>query len=213
MDLLRGVSATGGAGLAGMTRAVAAVRTAAKPLHPRGALTRGELRRTGEAPPTGIAWLDEAGVAEVMVRRSRAVGWPRWLPDVHGMALRVDVGEGYGDLLLATTGLGRGSRFLLLPGWDEDRPVTTLLPYRSPSGPLFVAARRCGEGEWELRHAIGIGPWHRFAVLTISSESGPDPLVSFDPVRNVLPGLRFEPWVERLREPAYFTARRSRSGR
>jgi hypothetical protein len=36
--------------------------------------------------------------------------------------------------------------------------------------------------------------------------------VSFDPVRNVLPGLAPYDWVRRLREPAYLTARRSRSG-
>ena len=34
--------------------------------------------------------------------------------------------------------------------------------------------------------------------------------MSFDPVRNVLPGLEIYPWVRRLREPSYATARDSR---
>jgi hypothetical protein len=216
MDALPRLATVSGSALAGVTRAVAAVRTSAKPLHPRGHVVRGTLRRTGGGRPsrlTGVTWLDEPGVDDVLVRRSRAVGWPSLLPDVHGLAMRVDLGSGHGDLLFATTGLGRLTRFLLAPGWDATRPMTTLLPYRSPSGALVLAIRPCGEGRYELAHASAAGVWYRFAELELSTTSGPDPLVSFDPVLHQLPGLAPYSWVERLREPAYLTARRTRSGR
>ena len=35
-------------------------------------------------------------------------------------------------------------------------------------------------------------------------------LLSFEPARNVLPGLEVYEWVRRLRQPAYTTARASR---
>jgi len=213
MRTTRWLSAAGGAGLAAATRAVAAVRKADKPLHPRGHLVAGELRRTGGGRVTGVAWLDDPGVDQVLVRRSRAVGWPSPLPDIHGLALRVTSPHGPGDLLFATTGLGRVTRFLLAPGWGASRPMTTLLPYRSPSGPRVIAARPLAEDRYELLHAGGGGAWQRFAELELSATAGPDPLVSFDPVLHQLPGLAPYSWVERLREPAYLTARRTRSGR
>ena len=140
-------SSAAGLALAGATRAVAAVRTAGKPLHPRGRVVVGRLRRTGAEPPTGVAWLDETGDDEVLVRWSRAVGLPSPLPDIHGLALRVPRDDGgHGDLLFATTGLGRLTRFVLTAsGTPYGRPLTTLLPYRTVHGPLLLAAVGTGE--------------------------------------------------------------------
>jgi hypothetical protein len=58
------------------------------------------------------------------------------------------------------------------------------------------------------------GGWHRYGLLRLTArEGGPgDPPVSFDPVLNPLPGLRFPTSLTRLREPAYASARR-RTGR
>src|SRR5690242_17282611 len=103
----------GGVVLAATLSAVAAVRRAAKPLHPEGAVVLGRLERTGAQPGTGVPWLDDAGVDEVFVRRSRAVGLPDSLPDIHGLAVRVPVGPGHADLLFASTGRGLVTRFLL----------------------------------------------------------------------------------------------------
>ncbi len=220
MQLIRraGSSAAsiGGAGLAGAAGAIAAVRTAAKPLHPRGDLVGGELVRTGTGPSaaTGVPWLDEAGRDQVVVRLSRAVGWSKALPDFQGLALRVPLGdERHGDLLFATTGTGPWTRFLLAPGWKSQRPMTTLLPYKTPAGAVLLALRAVANDGYELAHACGRGEWHRFGELVLSGTSGPDPLISFDPVRNPLPGLETYEWVSRLREPAYLTARRTRRGR
>jgi hypothetical protein len=173
------------------------------------------LRRTGANPPTGSAWLDGSGSDEVLVRRSRAVGLPDGLPDIHGLAVRVPLEDGgHGDLLLATTGTSRLTRFVLTVGrtpWS--RPMTTLLPYRTPTGPRLLASVARSETRYELAHASPGGAWHPFADLVLSATAGPDPLVSFDPVRNTLPGLENYEWVRRLREPGYGTARLSRRGR
>lgn len=223
-----GAADLGGRVLSAATAAVAAVRPAAKPLHPRGAVGRGRLVRHGAAAArSGAAWLDEPGTDEVLVRRSRAIGLPAPLPDIHGLALRVPVpGGGYGDLLLATTGLGRVTRFLLtFAGTPQGRPMTTLLPYRSPTGPVLLAARHRSADLLELAWGRPRGPWWPFAELRLPAEDvatgsgrpgdpdvgAPDARVSFDPVRHALPGLAGYDWVRRLREPAYRTARRSRS--
>ncbi len=202
----------GGAGLAGLTRLVAALRPAAKPLHPRGDLVTGRLTRRGLAVPVGVLWLDEPGVDDVLVRRSRAVGLPEGFPDIHGLAVRVPLaGGGHGDLLLAMTGSGRLSRFVLTVGRTPySRPLTTLLPYRTPAGPRLIRAVACDAQSYRLAVAAPGGAWLELGLLELAATSGPDPTLSFDPVRHPIPGLETYEWVRRLREPAYATARRSR---
>lgn len=212
---LRAAASGGGAVLSAATGAIAAVRRAAKPLHPRGEVCTGRLLRHGrldDTEPTWVPWLDEAGEDDVLVRRSRAVGLPAGWPDVHGLAVRVPTGEAsYADLLLASTGAGRVTRFLLTASSSPTgRPMTTLLPYRSPGGPLLLLAQAVDDGStWELAHATGRGPWRPFGELLLGEQVG-DPLVSFDPLANRLPGLEQYPAVVRLREPAYARARSTR---
>lgn len=214
----RSATATaGGLFLSGATRVVS-LRPGAKPLHPRGDVLAGRLVRTGAAaggPRTGVRWLDEEGVDDVLVRLSRAVGLPPGLPDIHGLAMRVPTGgASEGDLLLASTGLGRVGRFVLTFGRAAySRPLTTLLPYRTSSGALLLAAEPLGERRYRLSWARPRGPWNRFATLTVDAappEGCSDALVSFDPVLNTVPGLENYGWVRRLREPSYGTARDSR---
>ena len=63
-----------------------------------------------------------------------------------------------------------------------------------------------------LAWAVGSGAWHPFAELRLHDQpvDQADTLLSFEPVRNLLPGLVTYEWVRRLREPAYAAARRSR---
>jgi hypothetical protein len=198
--------------LSTVIRGVAALRPARKPLHPRGRVVRGRLHRRGSDPTTGVPWLDEPGVGEVLVRVSQAVGLPSWLPDIQGLALRTDPDGQPGDLLFATTGRGRVTRFLLTPSRGLDRPMTTLLPYRTPTGPVLLGARRTDEHTFELSWATASGPWRDFAGLVLLPDGEErDPEISFDPVRNEVPGLDTYGWVRRLREPSYLQARRSRS--
>ena len=213
----RAASSAGGQVLRAAT-GIVATRPAAKPLHPQGSIVRGTLRRSGSDTQTGAAWLDEAGDDLVWVRQSRAVGLPSPAPDIFGLAIRVPIeGDRHGDLLFATTGLGRLTRYTLTPARSpHGRPLTTLLPYRTPAGPLLLAAVFLDEVTVRMAWAVGSGAWHHFAELSLhadQAEQDEDAPLSFDPVRNVLPGLEPYDWVRRLREPAYLTARRSRSGR
>ncbi len=212
-------AAVGGGVLAALTRGLAGLRPSRKPLHPEGVVSRGTLVRTGGAARSGVEWLDDPGVDEVLVRVSRAIGLPRWLPDIHGLAVRVPHGPSYGDLLLASTGTGRLARFVLTAGRDVTaRPLTTLLPYRGPDGPLLIAALASVtppvlDGprlSFDLMWARGLDPWVPFARLEVEEGPSEDASVSFDPVLHPLPGLPLSPWVRRLREPAYGVARAGR---
>lgn len=208
-----------GSVLAALTRALA-LRPAAKPLHPRGVVRPGLVRREGAAERSaeisGVPWLDTPGADQVQVRISRAVGLPPGWPDVHGLALRVEGADGPGDLLLASTGWRGLARFVLvLHRQLRDKPLTTLLPYRSPSGPVLLGARAAGSDRYVLYWARPSGRWIEFGTLLLTDDGrrGQDSGISFDPVRHQLPGLRQYSWVVRLREPAYARARRTRRAR
>lgn len=198
-----------GAALAGGTRLLSAARQRTKPLHPAGTVLTARLHRHGVRPTTGVAWLDEPGTEDAIVRVSRALGLPTWLPDVHGLAIRVRVGDDWGDVLLADTGWRGPTRFLLRAGRHARGPMTTLLPYRSPSGPLVLGARSTGADAYELCCAVGVGAWRPFAtlVLDVTGDLQDDEGLRFDPLLHELPGLPAYDWVRRLREPAYATAR------
>ncbi len=213
--LIDGAASAAGTVLAGASRALTWLRPSLKPLHPDGQVVTGRLVRTGSGEPSGVPWLDGAGEDDVLLRFSRAIGLPPGLPDIHGIAMRVPAEDRFGDLLLASTGLGRLTRFVLTASHDvTQRPLTTLLPYRGPHGPILIGARAVDgpRRSFELLWSLGVGTWVRFAHLTASEVPGTDSAISFDPVRNPLPGLAFYPWVRRLREPAYDAAR-SASGR
>lgn len=176
-------------------------------------MVAGTLRRFGSEDRTGAAWLDEAGDDRVLVRQSRAVGLPAPAPDIFGLAIRVPIVGGHGDLLFASTGLGRLTRFTLTPARSpHGRPMTTLLPYRTPAGAVLLSLTFHDESKLALAWAVGSGAWHRFAELSLYRDpvDEADMPLSFDPARNILPGLETYDWVRRLREPAYTTARGAR---
>lgn len=202
------------------------------PIHPHGVLLRGTLRRTGSALQTGIRWIDEADPepVRVLARASRSAGVPPPLPDVIGLAVRFEGGSGTADLELASTGSGLLSRWWLLVHRSPSRAhLGSLLPYRSPSGPVLLAARTASPTDlpmtpaaladrletqpWRLRLHVARprGTWHPFAELELEREPGPlDPLLRFDAGRHPLPGARQYEWVRRLRQPAYDRVRRRR---
>lgn len=220
MDVSRSLGhllpSAGGAALGVVFSVVSRIRPAAKPLHPRGRLVSATVRRTGLHPPVGVAWLDEPGRDDVLARVSRAVGLPPPVPDIGGLAVRVLETSGReADLLFATTGLGALSRYVLrFSRSPHTRPHSTLFPYRTPTGAVVLAAVPWADGAgYDLLCATAAGPWRRFGQIELGQTPAvapPDPLVSFDPVRNTLPGLEPLAWVRRLREPAYASARRAR---
>lgn len=212
VDVVNALSSAGGSLLAAGTRALAALRSVRKPLHPIGEATEGLIRRWGSDEVTGVAWIDEAGEDEVLVRRSRAIGLPRGMPDIHGVAIRIRGEVEDRDLLFASTGLGRITRFTLtVSRLPRGRPLTTLLPYDTDSGALMLAIDGTGTGPYDLSWARPSGRWHRFGELHLSGGPGSDPDISFDPILRQVPGLRQYPVVRHLREPAYVRARKSRN--
>lgn len=206
-------SAAGGQLLRAVIGVVDAVRPAAKPLHPVGAVTSGVLERFGGGAESGVPWLDGTGEDDVVVRWSRAVGLPAPAPDVFGLAVRVELEGGrHGDLLFSTTGTGPLTRFALAPAFTTQHAMTTLLPYRTPSGPVLLRAVPRGGRVVELAWARGTREWQPFGTLHLDDapELAADADVSFDPVLNPIPGLPPYGWVTRLREPAYRSARQAR---
>jgi hypothetical protein len=198
----------GGRVLEGATHLLSAVRTAPKPLHPRGTVWEARLVRTGTLLPTSVPWLDEAGEETAIVRVSAAIGLPHGWPDLQGLAIRLPQ-QGGADLLLASTGAGRFTRFLLRPVRSSSwHLTTTLLPYRGPNGPILLAAAATEPQNYVLLRAEGQGEWVAFAHLRLVRKTDEEP--SYDPVRRPLPGLGNYDWVARLRAPAYRRARQDR---
>lgn len=194
--------------IAGLFRTVAALRSA-KALHPRGAVVEGTLVRSGLRRATGVPWIDEPGVDEVLVRFSRGGGLPEPLPDVHGIALRTTSPDGDPwDLLLATT-LGRR-----VP-WPRRRAEgvlhSSIAAFAAPCGPLLVGARS-HEGGYLLAVAAPRGPWRVFAALHLDRDPAraPDRTLPFEPVLHAVPGLAIPPWWQRVREPGYAGSREGR---
>jgi hypothetical protein len=207
-------AALSGKALEGVFAAAARIRPARKPLHPRGLLHTVTIERVGLPDGIGVPWIDESGTSTGLARVSRAIGIPGALPDIYGLSLRLPLdGGAHADILFATTGLGRLSRFVLFPARHAgQRAYSTLLPYRTASGPVVLAAvpTRTDGLTFELAFASLGGAWQPFARM-ILTEATSDDSPSFDPVLNQLPGLGSYGWAAALREGAYRAARRSRS--
>jgi hypothetical protein len=223
----RGAGRVAGLGL-GVVFGAAAVLRHGRPLHPQGVTLRARLLCEGRGR-SGVPLLDEAGVSQGTVRVSRAMGLPPWLPDIYGLALRLPQAPGAdgdpADLLFASTGDSGLGRFALqVHSQLTDGPLTTLLPVRSPAGPLLLrlaavpgaSVREVGPAllvpeRWSLSYAVGTGPWGAVGEVEVGArvEGETDPR-RHDPVVRELPGTSQYPVVRALREPAYAAARRQR---
>ena len=212
---MRNIAGLAGSALGALSGAAARLR-GRRPLHPDGEVFAVAIRRSGARLGFGVPWLDDPGQDRGLVRFSRAAGLPRALPDVLGLALTFGGEDGSGerhDLLLSTTGLGRATRFVLVPRRAYRAGYTSLLPYRTPAGLVQLGARPAGEGAFALAAAVLFGPWRRFGTIEVGArEGGHNRAVRFDPVRHPLPGLEMPAAVRSLREPAYRAARRSAPG-
>jgi hypothetical protein len=219
----KAAASAGGAGLAAVIGLISRLRAARKPLHPRGLQLPGTLSRQGCEERWNVPWLDEQATADVTARLSRGLGLPASLPDVVGLAVRISEGDQVTDLLFSTTGTGRLTRFLLFPRRAPEGGYGTLMPYRTPTGPVLLAAvlskrernaEIIGTGATVvLLAARPRGRWHRFGVIELQPRGArpEDPPISFDPVYNAPPGLPPYDWTRRLRERAYAAARRHRA--
>ena len=195
-----------------------------RPIHSRGAVFDAVVTWQGGAR-SGVAWVDQpSGTRQTGVARvSRSLGLPPALPDILGLAVRVDTPDGVADLELSTGAVGLPGRFALTA---HRRPVgawfSTLLPYRGRRGSVMLGARlrgpadlptspdqqsRSGPGPWtvDLYAAPLTGRWRRFATLQLTARPGARDTAAlrFDALRRPLPGAGFAAWHRRLREPSY----------
>ncbi|AFR30461.1 hypothetical protein [Arthrobacter sp. Rue61a] len=223
------VQALAGSAFAALFRAIKVVRPH-RPIHPKGIRLVGTLERdAGPREPSGIPWMDTAGSNVVDARLSRSIGLPDAYPDIIGLAVRFTEQDKLSDTLLATTGpIGLG-RFILRLRRDAASAVfSSMMPYRSDTGPVLIAARTIGgpaklpvepsafrsllgDETWilELHHGSPLGPWNRFGTLALSlADHAEDTAERFDPVLNPLPTAGTYGWTRRLREPSYALARR-----
>ena len=196
-----------GAALALALGALAAARRN-KPVHPAGKVATGELEVTSPRPELGVPLLASPGTHACIARFSRTVGLPPSWPDVEGLALRIE--DAGADVLLASTGVGRFSRFVFQArSAHKHGSLTTYLPVSTSSGSLLLRATPLDQADppvaWELSAAHVASEWSRVGVLNLTW--GEDRPVRFDPVANVMPGTRQYPVVSVLREPAYLVAR------
>jgi hypothetical protein len=221
----RRISRALGSCFAGVFRTIKAVRPD-RPIHPQGVRLTGTLERHGSA--SGTEWVDTAGTDLVTARLSRSLGLPGRFPDILGLALRVANDGTPSDVLLASTGASRAGRFALTLRRNAAAGVfSSLMPYKTASGPLLLAARTVsapgrlraepqtfradlGQDAWilGLYHARPMGRWVRFGTLTLEAGGPADTSERFDPVLNTLPGTGTYAWTARLREPSYTAARR-----
>lgn len=210
------VADAAGAGLRALVGAVDRLRPSPRPLHPRGVVRRGTLL-VDDAGAPGARELGAPLVVPAVARVSRAAGLPAPFPDVFGVAVRWEAGGRAHDLLLSGTGLGRLTRFVLVP---RRRPLAgphgTLMPFLDADGrPLLVAAvpspgaPRDGGVDLVLLSARPGGRWHRLGRLVCPArpEDRDDPDLRFDPVLRAPGDLAVPTWAARLRLPSYRRAR------
>ncbi|WP_433272191.1 hypothetical protein ACQPZF_15735 [Actinosynnema sp. CS-041913] len=218
----------------GLTRSVTALvrlgsaMRGARLFHPRGVVFRAVFSVTG-TQYHGVPLLDEPGEHPALVRLSKAVSTPRGLPDVLGLAVRIEDAGGEGvplDLALATTGSRAGLRHLLTPRRDFATTYTSLLPYQVGGRRLMLAAvpadpaRHLPVDLAELPEAAGplafrlmvaevTGPWRPVATLTLTGPA-PDVDPSFDVTAHALDRFHPDGRLNRLRGPAYRASQRAR---
>ncbi|WP_138416262.1 hypothetical protein [Sinomonas gamaensis] len=198
-----------------------------RPIHTQGVLLSGTLERLGSGEPSAIAFLDTPGTTPVSARLSRSLGLPISWPDIIGLALRLRTDDGDADVLLASTGWRVPARFALTAHATAGvARFTSLMPYRSPRGPVILGARTTSadpgapgrfrpDTVWQLDlyWARPLGPWRKFGSLRLVPELDAEGRVEdtrarFDPLLNILPTAGTYPWTRRLREHSYRLARR-----
>ena len=201
-----------------------------KLFHPNGVVASGRFDRLA-APGDGLPMRS----GHVICRLSKGVGLPGSLPDVGGVAWRIDAtddaADGSWDVLLASVARGRLGRVLLRPltSWSNAE-FSTLVPLAYGGRSWWLRARiatpipdaglaldtvvqriAVGPLEIDVENAAGTGAFRTLGRLSLT-ELVPCGDVSFDPVLNEAPGVSMRPrWLTEFRRAAYQRSRRGRN--
>lgn len=202
----------------------------ARVFHPRGTVVTATWRPDPGTPlPAGSPLAGEDRRA--LLRISHAVGLPPTLPDIVGLAVRVEDVHGPGrhqDLLFASSGTGAIGRHLLRPARTiHDALLSTLLPYEVRSLGRHVLLARFLDAPAGLDYAtVATAPREHMPAVEVLVDGEPRRrLAVVEPGEPIPPGeaehLAFHPWhtgddlrpvglVNRLRRPAYGASQRAR---
>lgn len=158
------------------------------------------------------------GLHRAVVRLSRGLGLPDFLPDVLGLAVKVPDAYGPGrdqDFLFATSGRSPAARHLLVPTRDvRARPYSTVLFFRLGGDELFVLGAFPEDGEplrFRLAAARATGDWLPLGRVEVGAEF-PDEVsecLRFNP-GNTGGGIAPAGPLNRLRDPAYRASQAAR---
>jgi hypothetical protein len=164
----------------------------------------------------GIPLLSERRTYPGVARLSRALGLPAPLPDLLGIAARIELDAGPQDLLLVSSARPPGIRHLLLPtrGGFAANTYSSILPYRIDDEVRLFGAQPLGSLEYELGIASLTGEWERFGRLRIRAALDPE----------TTENLRLNPWntaaglepvgpLNGLRRSSYRGSQRGRAAR
>lgn len=208
-------------------RRLARLRSA-RAFHPDGRVGSGTLQLDDGSSAVGEVL--GAGAHPVRVRLSRGAGLPGPLPDLLGIAVRVE-GERPLDLLFTTVARPGVAHWLLVPArrWTA-RPYSTVLPYRTPRGRRLLAlapvADELPDASMHSLELVGpsrplvfdllegplTGPWRTIGGLSVDGFER-DESIAFDPMLNADPRLRPVRFLSTTREAAYDGSRWGRRGR
>jgi hypothetical protein len=171
---------------AGVFRALSATR-GKRIFHPRGDGFEAEIEVDRPVHRyDGIALLAERGVYTGVARLSRALGFPSPLPDLLGLAFRIQLEAGPQDILLVSSARSPGLRHLLLPtrGGFGANTYSSILPYRINEELRLFGAEPVGPLEYELGIAPLNGDWEPFGRLRLRAALDPE----------TTENLRLNPW-------------------
>ena len=164
----------------------------------------------------GVGLLSERRTYSATARLSRALGFPPPLPDLLGLAFRIDVDGGPQDFLLISSAQAPGLRHLLLPsrGDFSSNTYSSILPYRIGDELRLVGAAPLGPLEYELRLAALNGAWEPFGRLRLRAALDADATenLQLNPW-NTLPGVKPVGPFNGLRRSSYAGSQAGRGAR
>jgi hypothetical protein len=192
-----------------------------RPIHSVGTVVPGKLV-INTPGAIGATLFDTAGETPLIARLSRSLSWPVDLPDVLGVALRIPragPNGGAADLLFASTGTGRITRYILHFHWAEaSGPLTTMFPLTGARGNIVFRLDPESRVDYRLAYSRNSGPWIPLGWVSLeapresgqrsNNHAGPDDAqLRFRPVGQPLDGLTTPTWLRAARSPAYSLAR------